>query len=94
MCLSPIEACVLDGQATIAHAGVGHGAATHHLRVEAVASRDVGAGKTVLREDAAGHIAAKAARAKDKQALVAGQFLKMLAKLVDGNVQCALDAAA
>ena len=48
----------------------------------------------MLREDAAGHIAAKAACAKDKQALVAGQFLKMLAKLVDGNVQGALDAAA
>ena len=57
---------VLDGQAAIAHAGVGHGAATHHLRVEAVASGDVGAGKTVLREDAAGHIAAKAARAEDR----------------------------
>ena len=63
---------VLDGQAAIAHAGVGYGATAHHLRVEAVASGDVGAGKTVLREDAAVDVAAKAACAKDKQALVAG----------------------
>lgn len=38
------------GQAAVAHAGVGHGAAAFDVRVEAVAARDVRAGKAVLRK--------------------------------------------
>ena len=42
------RAVPLEGQAAIADAGVGNGAAALYLRVESIAAGDVGAGEPVL----------------------------------------------